>query len=473
MNKIICIVFFLLVFVSGKAEIQLPAIFADNMLIQQNTTGRMWGKASPNKKVTLITGWNLKKYTVTSDAAGNWKLEFTTPKAGGPYKMIVSDGKPLTISNVMVGELWLCSGQSNMEMPMKGYPSQPIEGSNMDVLKSENANIRLFTVRRTSTIDAQNDVRGRWEEAMPISVRDFSATAYHFGRLLQETLNVPVGLIASSWGGSSVEAWMTEDMLKAFPEVKIPRAASDIKEKMRTPTTLYNGMIHPLVGLAMRGVIWYQGESNYDRAHSYAQMFETMVRGWRHNWSQKDTIPFYYCQIAPYDYALVTAKDKEVINSAYLREAQMKAENMIPKSAMAVLMDAGEQLCIHPAKKQLAGQRLALLALDKTYGFQGIASESPVFKDIEVKNDTVVVNFEKIPLGLFAPNGESKLVVVAGADRVFYPAKATVSRNKLIVKSEAVKHPVAVRYAFENYVDGDLFGADGLLPVSSFRSDNW
>ena len=265
---------------------------------------------------------------------------------------------------------------------------------------------------------------------------------------------------------------MTEDMLRAFPQVKIPKTESDIKEKNRTPTTLYQAMINPIIGLSIKGVIWYQGESNYDRASSYTEIFKTMVAGWRKNRMLKDTIPFYYCQIAPYDYSIVTEKGKDVINSAFLREAQMKAELLIPKSGMAVLLDAGLKEGIHPPRKQIAGERLALLALTKTYGIQAVTSESPVYKSIEIHNDTVQLSFDRCPMWITAKAGESKLFSVAGEDKVFYPAKAWIVRSKMFVKSEAVKKPVAVRYAFENYVEGDLFSTEG-LPVSSFRTDNY
>jgi len=455
------------------AEIKLPAIFSDNMLLQQNTQVNLWGKAEANKTVSLKASWSKVAIKTTADANGNWKAKLATPKADGKtYTLTLSDGKSLTLNNLIVGELWLCSGQSNMEMPMKGFKNQGVEGANMDILKSTNPNLRLFTVKRNSTIQAQTDVTGQWQEASPETVKEFSATGYYFGRLLNQMINVPVGLVLSSWGGSSVEAWMTEDMLRAFPSVKIPKKETDIKEKNRTPTTLYQAMINPIAGLTIKGVIWYQGETNYDRADSYAAMFSTMVAGWRKNWAQTDTIPFYYCQIAPYDYSLITEKEKEVINSANLREAQLKAETMIPKSGMAVLMDAGYKGGIHPFKKQIPGERLALLALTKTYGLKGVASESPVYKNIEIQGDTVIVNFERAPMWISAKNFESKLFTVAGADKVFHPAKAWIVRSKMYVKSEDVKKPVAVRYAFENYVEGDLFSTEG-LPVSSFRSDKW
>jgi len=318
----------------------------------------------------------------------------------------------------------------------------------------------------------QTDVSGQWQEATPETVKEFSATGYYFGRLLNQTLNVPIGLILSAWGGSSIEAWMNEDMLKAFSQVKIPKTEEGIKDKNRAPTMLYQAMINPIVGLSIKGIIWYQGETNYDRAFSYTDMFSSMVAGWRKNWGQNDTIPFYYCQIAPYDYALVTEKGRDVINSAYLREAQMKAETVIPKSGMVVLLDAGLKEGIHPRNKQIPGERLALLALTKTYGIQGVASESPLYKGIEIHRDTVQVSFDRCPMWIAAKGFESKLFTVSGEDKIFHSAKAWIVRSKMYVKSEEVKKPVAIRYAFENYVEGDLFSNEG-LPVSSFRSDNW
>lgn len=453
------------------AEIKLPAIFSDNMVMQQQTSANLWGTATPNKKVTVITGWNGQQYEVTSDKKGAWELSVTTPLAGGPYTLTFNDGTSKVLNNILIGELWLCSGQSNMEMPMKGFKNQPVENANMDILRSKNSQIRLFTVKRTSTFMPQTDVVGSWKEASPVNVRDFSATAYYFGRLMNEILDIPVGLVVVAWGGSACEAWMKSDWLRAFPDAKIPQSEADIQSKNRTPTALYNGMLHPLIGMTMKGVIWYQGEDNYNRAHTYADMFATLIKGWRAEWKQGN-FPFFYCQIAPYDYSIITEKGREVINSAYLREAQSKAEFLVPNTGMAVLLDAGMEKGIHPARKRIAGERLALLALAKTYKVDGINAESPYYKSMEIKNDTVIVNFERADMWI---NGkdcfESKNFQVAGKDKNFYPAKAWIVRSKMYVKSEQVLHPVAVRYGFENYVEGDVF-CDG-LPLSSFRSDDW
>lgn len=452
----------------------MPAFFSDNMVLQQQTDARMWGTAKPGSTVSVAPGWTTDKYETKCDKDGKWRISFPTPKAGGPYNMTVSDGTPVTLSNVMLGEVWICSGQSNMEMPMKGFKNQPVDGANDAILESRNPDIRLFTVKRNSSTTPVDDVTGNWAEASPESVRNFSATAYFFGRRIEKLLDVPVGLIVVAWGGSACEAWMNDEMLSAFPEaaVNIPAAGGEIKSKNRTPSVLFKGMLNPLIGLAIQGVIWYQGEDNWNRAHSYADMFSTMIKGWRGLWDQGD-FPFYYCQIAPYDYAIITEPGKEIINSAYLREAQAKVENMVPNTGMAVLMDAGWDKGIHPSNKKAPGERLALLALGKTYGVKGIGYESPVYNSMEIKGDTVVVSFDRAPEWIAGNHSfESTQFQLAGEDKVFHPAKAWISRSKVMVKSDEVPHPVAVRYAFENASEGDLFSTDG-LPVSSFRSDDW
>ena len=276
----------------------------------------------------------------------------------------------------------------------------------------------------------------------------------------------------TSWGGSACEAWLSPDWLKAFPTVKLPVTQAEVdKTKQRCPSALYNGMLHPLIGMRIAGVIWYQGEDNWPRYQNYADLFSTMVRGWRKEFGQGD-FPFYYCQIAPYDYTLITAEGQDTICSAYLREQQLKAEDMIPNSGMAVLMDVGLEKGIHPMKKQTAGERLARLALVKTYGMKGVTAESARYEKMEVSNDTVTVFFNRADMWINCHGSfESTLFELAGEDRVFYPAKAWVSRSRMLVHSDRVPHPVAVRYAFKDWADGDLFCED--LPVSSFRSDDW
>lgn len=467
MKKTIFLLSALLAASGISAKVTLPKMFSDGMVMQRETNANLWGTAKASSSVKITTSWDKKTYTVKAGNDGKWKTSVKTPAAGGPYTITLNDGEKTVLDNILIGEVWICSGQSNMEMPMKGFKNQPIEGAVADILHSTDKQLRLFTVKRNSRFAPVDTVSGKWNEAGPASVREFSATAYYFGRELRQALGVPVGLIVTAWGGSACEAWMTADWLKAFPDAKIPSSPEDIKSKNRTPTVLYNGMLRPLIGVTMRGVIWYQGEDNVPRYKTYADMLTTMIRGWRTEWKQGD-FPFYFCQIAPYDYSLI----KWDTNSAFLREQQAKAELMNDNCGMAVLMDAGLEYGIHPRKKNLAGQRLALLALNKTYGIEGLSAESAYYNDVTFKNDTAVVTFNRAGMWVYGKNGlKSDLFEVAGEDRVFHPAKAWIERSKVYVKSDSVSRPVAVRYAFKDWADGDLY-CDG-LPVSSFRTDNW
>ena len=374
MKKLTFLLTALLTATSMSAKVTLPKMFSDGMVMQREADANLWGEAKASSTVKITTSWDNKTYSAKAGKDGKWKTTVRTPKAGGPYKITLSDGEQTVLDNILIGELWICSGQSNMEMPMKGFKNQPVDGAVEDILHSTDNQLRLFTVKRNSKFAPVDTVSGKWNEAVPASIRDFGATAYYFGRELRRLLGVPVGLIVTSWGGSACEAWMKADWLKAFPDAKIPASQEDIKSKNRTPTVLYNGMLHPLIGVTMRGVIWYQGEDNVPRYKTYADMMATMVRGWRAEWGQGD-FPFYFCQIAPYDYSIINY----TVNSALLREQQSKAELMISNSGMAVLMDAGLEYGIHPRKKHLAGLRLALLALKNTYGIEGITAESPYF----------------------------------------------------------------------------------------------
>ena len=458
---------FYLLFSLVEARVTLPKFFDHNMVLQQQSECNIWGKADAKKDVIIMTSWDHEEYVAKADSKGNFKVKVKTPKAGGPYSIAISDGSEmLELNNIMIGEVWICSGQSNMEMQMKGFKAQPVEGTAEELMHCQDSLLRLFTVKRHASLSPEWDVTGQWNEANSASVCDFSATAYYFGRALRQTLNVPIGLIVTSWGGSACEAWMKADWLKAFPKVNQQVTEDDVKKlQQRCPTALYNGQLAPLGGYGMRGAIWYQGEDNVPRYDYYAPLLKAMVEGWRADWQQGD-FPFYYCQIAPYDYSLINWQDSQL-----LREQQMKAEGMITNARMAVLMDAGLEYGIHPRKKREAGERLALLALSNTYGVKGLP-DFAVYQEVTFQNDTAVISFDRSKEWVYFEHGpKSKNFEVAGEDRVFHPAEAWVSRNRVYVKSNEVPHPVAVRYAWRNWVEGDLMH-DG-LPVSSFRTDNW
>lgn len=461
-------VLFALLAIGNKvtAKVTLPRIFSNGMVLQQQAECHLWGTAAESHNVTVTTSWDRQKHTVKANGEGRWTLTVKTPEAGGPYRLTLTDhtDSELVIKDILVGELWLCSGQSNMEMPMKGFKGQPVDGMLETLLHCDDPQLRLFTVKRHASLTPVDDVTGEWQATSSASLRNFSATAYFFGQALRQNLHVPVGLVVCCWGGSACEAWMTADWLKAFPQVRQTIRQTDVdKLQQRCPTALYNGMLHPLIGMTMRGAIWYQGEDNVPRYSYYADLLTTMVRGWRSEWGEGD-FPFYYAQIAPYDYTLIG----DTTNSALLREQQMLAEQRIPNARMAVLLDAGLRYGIHPRKKQIVGERLALLALAHTYGQQGLP-EFAVYSNVTFHNDTAVVAFDRSKEWVYFNNGTTSPNFEISDDNIHWKqADAWISRNRVYVHSREVKHPVAVRYAFHNWVNGDLFH-DG-LPVSSFRT---
>jgi len=463
----ILILLLILVFSGASviAEVKLPAIFCDNMVLQQQSNVSIWGSASKKSTVSVTTGWNHKSYSAHAGNDGKWKLKVATPSAGGPYEISISDGKTLRLRNVLIGEVWICSGQSNMEMPMRGLRSQPVIGSAEAIALSSNPNIRLFTVKKTSSLEPLDDVTGDWKLCTPENVYGFSATAYYFGLMLHKVLNVPVGLIHSSWGGSRIEPWMSESGLKNFDWVKLPEKKPVENLSIQTPTVLFNAMINPIVGYGMRGAIWYQGESNRHEPKEYLKLMPGLIENWRSLWGIGE-FPFYYVQIAPYDYG------QSGISSAYLREAQLKASTALPNIGMACIMDLGEKDVIHPSNKETGSNRLAYLALDKTYGIKGITGQSPVFKEMKVSGEVVKLTFDHAITGLTSFGKELSCFELAGADKRFFPAKASIVGPEIILISLSVTKPVAVRYAFKDFVVGDLYGVSG-LPVSSFRSDDW
>jgi sialate O-acetylesterase len=451
----------------SQAEVRLPAVFCDNMILQQTSDVSLWGWAKPGASVNIKTSWDKQTRTAKADANGSWRVKIQTP-AGSltPHSVTVSEGKTITLKNIAIGEVWLCSGQSNMEMPMKGFNGQPIAGGPDAILASGNRHIRLFTVKRASTLDPQPDCHGSWTEATPESVANFSATAYYFGRMLFQHLNVPVGLLHAGWGGSSIEAWMTPESLQDIPEKKIPLKKEDIQSPSQTPTVLYNGMINPIAGYGIRGAIWYQGETNRNEPALYVKMFDKMVREWRKIWDSGE-FPFYYCQIAPYEYA-------GGLPSAFIREAQAQGMKTTPKTGMAVLMDADSPSCIHPPKKKDAGERLARWALAETYGMKTLPCKSPEAGEVSIAGRMVTITVNHAgSTGLTSYGKDIRNFRVAGKNRRFYPALAALSGNTIFVFSPQVAEPVSVRYCFDDTSATEIFSIEAHLPLSSFRTDDW
>ncbi len=474
-DKILHVVFCLTLAFQAQAKIKLPALFTDNMMLQQEMETPIWGWANPNETVTVITSWNSTSYAVKANQKGQWKTLVRTPRATNiPYEIVLKTTEETTkIKNVLIGEVWLCSGQSNMEMPLKGFMGQPVLGGNEAIINSRNSSIRFISVPRKTVLSPTDDFEGSWQVASPKTTANFSATAWFFGSLLHEVLRVPIGLIEVSYGGSNVEAWMNSEMLQDFEEIKIPSNKKDFKEAPnREPTTLFNGMLAPTIGYGIKGAIWYQGESNRDRPFAYKALFKKMVSGWRSAWNQGD-FPFYFVQIAPFDYSRYHPNDyKAKYNSAYLREAQLLASKEIPHAAMAVVMDVGEKDNIHPADKKKGGARLAYLALAKTYGLEGFEFESPEFRAMEIEGSTVTVAFNNVPNGITAYGKEVTGFEIAGEDQKFYPAQAFLRSKSVLLSSPRVEKPVAIRYLFKDFTTAEIFSTGG-LPMSSFRTDSW
>jgi sialate O-acetylesterase len=450
---------------SIQAEVKLPAILSSDMILQRNTNVKLWGWASANEKITIKTSWQKEFLKTKADNKGNWQIEVQTTNSKAPqtinFKGIKSN---ILLDNILFGEVWLCSGQSNMRQPLKGYTGQPVFEGAMAIAKSTNNKLRLFSITENGAgtpLDSLKAYKG-WEVSSPASSKDFSAIAYFYGKQLQEILDVPVGLIMSSWGGTRIQPWISKESL--LPYVKIDLKDVDPK---RTPAAIFNAMINPITKFAIKGVLWYQGETNRNEPEVYKQLFPVMVKDWRKQWGIGD-FPFYYAQIAPYQY-------DNTVNSAFLREAQFLAQKEIPNSGMAVLMDIGAKEYIHPPEKVEVANRLLLHALSKAYRLEGIDSESPAYKSYQVTDSaTIVVDFNHVENGIYTPQKEIVTnFEIAGEDRVFYKAEAKIIKARQIeVWSNSVKKPVAVRYAFTNYVKGTLYNTN-MLPASSFRTDNW
>lgn len=455
------------------AKVKLPAIVSSNMVLQRNTTIKIWGWADANEKITIKTSWLKSPISTQADAEGNWIIDVKTTDSKEQQTIAIkSNTSDIKLENILFGEVWLCSGQSNMEMPMKGFFGQPTFGSAEAIAKSNNPNLRLFTVAKISgakTPLKDLEKSTGWKLASPETIINFSAVAYFYGSQLQEILDVPVGIIHSSWGGSSVQAWMSNEVLSPFQKVDLTNV--DVKEKPnQIPTVLFNSMINPLIPYTIKGLVWYQGESNRENPEMYKKLFPAMVEDWRKRWAIGE-FPIYYTQIAPHIYqgndAVVDKK-----NSAFQREAQLQCLDLIPKSGIAITMDIGAKDYIHPPKKKEVADRLLYNALNQTYDYKTIDYASPMFESMEIKDGGLNLKFKNAKNGIYAYN-DLEGFEIAGDDKIFYPANAKiVDRKTILVSSDKVPSPVAVRYAFDNWVEGTLYNTN-LLPASSFRTDNW
>ncbi len=452
---------------SIKAQLSLPSVFSDNMVLQQKDTVAIWGWSKAGQKVSIKAEWLNETLECTADKDGKWQTQLKTPDAGGPYFISILGEEEIQLRNVLIGEVWFCSGQSNMEMPVKGFKDQPVYGSNDLIAHSNNDQIRLFNIKKDFSAEVKNDCQAQWTNANPESVSNFSAVAYSFAKYLQGVLNVPIGVINATWGGTRVEAWMDRPYLEdAFPDVYLGAIGTE-KMKFQTPTVLYNAMVHPVQGYAIKGVIWYQGESNSAQPKQYADLFPAMIERWRELWGQGN-FPFYYVQICP----MQNYDKHEGRNTAELREAQLNTMMLVPKTGMVSTVDIGHRWNIHPPEKITIGHRLAYWALNKDYGFKQIQCGGPVYRSMEVRDGSAYLKFLNAPLGIDNMQKEMTAFEIAGPDSVFVPANASIWKQELRVWNDQIKEPIAVRYGWSNWFVGSLYSSGG-LPASSFRTDDW
>ncbi len=631
------------------ADVKLPAVISDNMVLQQDTEVALWGWASPGETITIKAEWSKEVKEAIADETGSWIIHLATPSAGGPYSITISGATSITLENVLVGEVWTCSGQSNMEMRVgSGAGLGGVVNEKQELAAADYPNIRLFTVPNTVSAHRRIDTNGSWVQCSRETVAVFSATGYFFGRHLHQHLDVPIGLIDADWGGTVAQAWMSREAISRFdefttelqfldevkdpnrrvsitqqrakqwwggldktssietywmsvafddstwettelpsdfeaqgisgfdgivyyrraidlpglqPDVKalielgpiddyddlwingvhvaatheagrwnvprkysvpphilkssnnvialrvldtggiggangqphemklgggglpkpislsgswkykpgatvkeLPRMPESVRISQNTASVLFNGMIAPLMPYTIRGVIWYQGEANRSTAALYRTLFPALIHDWRVQWGNPN-LPFYFVQIAPFRYAGNNGQ------TALLREAQLMALST-PNTGMVVTMDIGNPNDIHPRNKQEVGRRLSLWARAKTYDEDELTVSGPIYRSMKIENDTIRIRFDHMNGGLILRDSDRSYFIIAGEDRRFVPAKALVEGDSIVVSSELVSHPVAVRYAWEDAPDPNLFNVDG-LPASPFRTDNW
>lgn len=458
----------------SQAKVRLPHIIGDNMILQQDSKARLWGWDTPGKAVKVNVSWSKETFSAKTDNNGKWILEVQTPKASyTPLSITFNDGDKTTISNVLSGEVWVCAGQSNMEMPVKGFGNCPVEGYNKAVMNANEYKgihyVKIPSVMSTKPLD---DSQCEWKVIRPETVGDASATGYFFAQAINKTLNIPVGLVMANKGGTRVESWLDRDYLEKNTTESLDSMAMIKKfpyDYLR-PLLWGNGTFSPILKYTVKGIIFYQGCSNVgDPAGQYTKRLNDLVSQWRRDFKLGE-IPFYFVQIAPYFNSDVNGDW-----GPKLREQQFNASKIIPNSGIVCTDDLVypyESQQIHPSQKQQVGERLALQALNKTYGMKDIWCESPEFKDMKISNDTCYINL-KNDYNAISRYEDIHGFEVAGADKVFHKANASYYWTKgLIITCPEVKTPVAVRYAFRNWGYGNVKNG-ALLPLFPFRTDNW
>lgn len=446
---------------------KLSPLFSDHMVIQQQTSAPIWGTASPKKTVVITPSWNNEKITVKADTKGEWKAVLKTPQAGGPYNITISDGKSIVLKDILIGEVWLCSGQSNMEFPVKGWSQ--VLNADQEVAEANHKNIRLLQIHKVTAEEPSHQVvanSSTWQECSSQSVPEFSAVAYFFARELNQKTGIPVGVIDATWGGSNIESWISKNTLQYAPQFADSIARKDYHPWRNSPTALWNGMIQPLVPMALKGFCWYQGEQNELRGYEYRDLFPLLINDWRKQWGKED-LPFYFVQLANFH-----ARKEEPTEAlwAEMREAQEMALH-VKNTGMVITADIGEGDNVHYPNKQEVGRRLALIALSQCYHAKDAIYMGPRYLDYTIDGNKIVLKMQATG-GLQVKGDKLKNFTIAGADHKFHQAEAKIEGNNIVVWSKEVPFPLAVRYAWQDNPDIELFNKFG-LPACTFRTDDW
>jgi sialate O-acetylesterase len=444
-------------FQTSGANVSLPEIFSDNMVLQQKSEITFWGWAKTMEKVTLRAGWTDKEFTAVASDQGKWSMVVPTPQAGGPYEISISGYNEIKLSNVLIGEVWLCSGQSNMEWTARSG----INNAEEEIKNAVNPRVRLFTVNNATSRCPQDHFTGKWTECTPETMQYFSAIAYFFARDLSRELGVPVGVINSSWGGTPAEAWMPEEIIR---ENDFLKSAASLQKPVPwgpvEPAKIYNSMISPMIPFRIAGVLWYQGEANTVNAYAYKDLLSALITGWRSKWGYE--FPFYFAQIAPYKYGRPN-------EGTEVRDAQRRALS-VPNTGMLILSDIGDTTNIHPKNKQDVGLRFANMALNRSYKTKSIEDSGPLFKAMTIEKNKAVIEFDHAE-GLHSSEKKISCFEIAGADGIFFPATAKIRDQKVIVHCDKVQVPEKVRFAWGNTGTPDLFNGAG-LPASCFTTED-
>ena len=465
----------LLLALSARAELRLGTPFTDHAVLQRETRAPVWGWDDPGARITLTASWGAEASAVAGPD-GRWTARLRTARAGGPHTLTIAGSRTVTLTNLLLGEVWLCSGQSNMEWSMGHHK---VRDAAAEIAAADHPRLRLLQVPKVSAKEPAATANAAWRVCSPATVGDFSAVGYLFGRDLLRELDVPIGLLQAAWGGTEIEAWIPREGLAGEPSLAAhldpdAAAACDAAKKAagsnepgHRPGFLYNGMVAPLAPYALRGAIWYQGESNTRRSIQYRKAFPLMISEWRRVWDRGD-FPFYFVQIAPFS---GYASWKPAASSAELREAQLLTYRRTRQTGMVVVSDITDDVRdIHPLNKQDVGARLARWALAEDYGRRVVPS-GPLYRDAKVEGSRMRVRFD-FGEGLTARGGPLREFEIAGADRVFVPAQAEVDGRTVVVWADGVTQPHAVRLGWSEAPQPNLFNAAG-LPASPFRTDDW